>query len=535
MELNKMYVYDLECYPNVFTAYIGNASTRKSRGFEISDRVDERQEMIAFLRKIKREDAWMVGFNNIGFDYPLLHFILKNQDCAVKEIYDKGMEIIFAPEEDKFKNLIRADKMMLKQLDLYKIHHFDNVARATSLKMIEFNMRSDDIEDLPYAPGSVLTNEQIDNLKVYNKHDMYQTYLFLMESLDQIEFREKLSEQYGKDFMNHNDGKIGKEYFIMKLEEESPGICYKVNKYGRKINQTIRKSINLEECILPYVEFERSEFQAVLDWIKKQTITETKGVFSDILEGDLGELAKYCEMTKKSKKLPEKPTEEEMRQFKKDNPKCWVEERELKSKKIVHYLCWNISTNLNCVVDGFRYDFGTGGIHGAVENRVLESTDEVVVKSYDVASYYPNLAIKHRVYPEHLSETFCDIYEDVYEQRKSYAKGTPENAMMKLALNSVYGDSNSRFSPFYDSKYTMTITINGQLSLCMLAEQLVKIEGLEIVMINTDGLEFVVGIENEERAHKVCTEWEELTKLTLEGDAYKKLCIRDVNSYIGIT
>ena len=57
------------------------------------------------------------------------------------------------------------------------------------------------------------------------------------------------------------------------------------------------------------------------------------------------------------------------------------------------------------------------------------------------------------------------FHEDVYNQRKSFAKGTAENAMLKLALNSVYGDSNNKYSVFYDPKYTMNITINGQLSL----------------------------------------------------------------------
>ena len=107
---------------------------------------------------------------------------------------------------------------------------------------------------------------------------------------------------------------------------------------------------------------------------------------------------------------------------------------------------------------------------------------------------YPNIAISNRVYPEHLTEKFCDIYEDVYNQRKSFAKGTAENAMLKLALNSVYGDSNNKYSVFYDPKYTMNITINGQLSLCLLAEKLLTIEGLKIIQVNTDGVTVVVPI-----------------------------------------
>jgi len=159
-----------------------------------------------------------------------------------------------------------------------------------------------------------------------------------------------------------------------------------------------------------------------------------------------------------------------------------------------------------------------------------------ILKEIDIcsscASYYPNLAIKNRVYPEHLGELFCDIYEDVYNQRKSFAKGTTENAMMKLALNGVYGDSNNQYSPFYDSKYTMAITINGQLLLCMLAEKLLAIESLSMIQINTDGLTFKVARKDYDTTQEICKWWQELTKLELEGVNYKSMFIRDVNNYI---
>ena len=38
----------------------------------------------------------------------------------------------------------------------------------------------------------------------------------------------------------------------------------------------------------------------------------------------------------------------------------------------------------------------------------------------------------------------------------------------------------------------MTITLNGQLLLCMLAEQMMKVPGLEMIQINTDGMTYRV-------------------------------------------
>lgn len=149
-------------------------------------------------------------------------------------------------------------------------------------------------------------------------------------------------------------------------------------------------------------------------------------------------------------------------------------------------------------------------------------------------SYYPSLAIANRFFPEHLGEEFCDIYADMKAQRVNYPKGTPENAMLKLALNGVYGDSNNKFSPFYDPLYTMCITVNGQLLLCMLYEQLRKIKGLELVQANTDGLTVRLQRKDIDNLRKVCSDWEDLTGLELEEVRYKMMHIRDCNNYIAV-
>lgn len=147
---------------------------------------------------------------------------------------------------------------------------------------------------------------------------------------------------------------------------------------------------------------------------------------------------------------------------------------------------------------------------------------------------YPNIAIANRIYPEHLGESFCNIYQDVYEQRKSYPKGSAENAMLKLALNSVYGDSNNKFSVFYDPMYTMSITINGQLSLLLLAEKLLEIEGLKLIQLNTDGITVAMHRETEDQYKQICDDWQKQVGLQLEYADYSKMIIRDVNNYLAI-
>ena len=536
--IDRIDVWDIETYPNVFTACFANVNDRTLKVFEISDRKDQRNQMFSYLRKLYSQKGKLVGFNSVGFDYPVLHKLLKNKDMTVSDIYNYAMEVITS--DNKWAYNVKPKDVMIPQIDLYKIHHFDNKARATSLKMIEYNSRSENIEDLPFPVGKELTSDEIDVLIKYNIHDVKETFKFYEQSKSQIDFRTQLTQQYGIDMTNFNDTKIGKDYFVYELEKNGVK-CFNQG----KPRQTKRHFIDLKDCIFDYVEFERPEFNAILDWLKRQRITETKGVFSNIMEHELGDVAKYAKMTTKRQKLPDKPTEDEIAKLKEEKPMCWVEEVELKAKlpkklgggfKKAHYVCWNIAESLNVVIDGLVYVFGVGGIHASVESQVVDSDEDYLIIDWDVASYYPNLAIKNKVYPKHLSEQFCEIYEYMYDLRKEYKKKgmDTEQGMLKLALNGTYGASNDVYSPFYDPKFTMSITINGQLSLCMAVEKMLKFEGVEIIQCNTDGFTLKIKRDDIEAHEKIVDWWEDKTQLELERNDYSKMIIRDVNNYIAV-
>lgn len=466
--MSDAYIHDIENYPNVFLFGAIHALTETPYIFEISHRRDDRQAFYFFTEYLREHRAEEVGYNNLGYDYPVQHSILNNiMYITNADIYKKGDSIINAGDENRFAHMVWEKDWIVPQLDLYKIHHFDNQAKRTSLKTLEFNMRMENIEDLPFTPGTYLTDSQIDTLRQYLIHDLKATLMFYKHSKKLIDFRRELSAKYGRNFMNHNDTKIGKDYFIMELEKS--GIqCFEPG--SRKPRQTHRLSIALNSVIFPYVRFEQPEFNRVLNWLRQQVITETKGVFTD----------------------------------------------------------------LSADINGFSFDFGTGGIHGSIESQTIRSTENYVIIDLDVASFYPNLAISNELYPAHLGKQFCTIYKNVYDMRSSYPKGTPENAMLKLALNGVYGDSNNVYSPFYDPAYTMAITINGQLLLCMLAEELLKIPGLSMIQANTDGLTVYVPRVFTGQVEQVRHAWEKLTRLQLEEAIYDVMFIRDVNNYIAV-
>ena len=553
------WVYDLETYPNIFTFATIFANGKGRRVFEISDRRNDVEEMLGFLRNVKTNNHRLVGFNNVGFDYPVLHYILDKSKKAraegkplvitPAEIYSKVCKMFEAAKFSKFGTAIRASDTLIPQVDLFKIHHFDNKARMTSLKILEFNMRSKNIEDLPFPLGMRLNNAQKDVLIDYNHHDVMETLKFYHHSMGAIKLRAELTVQFGFDCTNYNDTKIGKELFVNRLEAAKPGICFRVEKQGprmvRKMQQTKRESINLGECILPYIKFNRPEFQAIHKWFSEQTITETNGVFSDLEEHNLGDVAKYAKLRVKMKKMNDPvlgaknkkyvPTEEHVLEMMKEHPMGWIEAVPLKSPKgaVSYWFCWNISETLNVVINGFQYDFGVGGIHGC-KKGVTVSKDGKRIFTLDVASYYPNLSIQNKIYPEHLDELFCNVYQSLYVERRSHHKTSALNKALKLALNGTYGASGDEFSPMYDPKFMMSITINGQLSLCMLMEKLIEDVGAEVVMCNTDGFEFVAS-EDPATKKMIDTrvkEWECLTGLVMEGALYDQMLAANVNNYI---
>ena len=162
----KRVVYDLETFPNCFTAAFEDVDSDETWMFEISDFLDQSNELLGFLDYLAKNNIEMVGFNNVGFDYPILHlFIALGTTATAKQLYDKCQAIIGDQDENKFLHLIYPGDRRIKQIDLYKIHHFDNRARATSLKSLEFNMGMDNIQDLPFPVGTILNEEQIEVLK----------------------------------------------------------------------------------------------------------------------------------------------------------------------------------------------------------------------------------------------------------------------------------------------------------------------------------------------------------------------------------
>lgn len=517
-------IYDLESYWNFFsfTAELSDCSI--SWQFEISERRDDTVLIREFMIMLKERAAIMVGFNNIGYDYPMLHYFMKHGCPTAETLKEETNRIINTPWNNRLKNNIRPSNEIVKQLDLFKVHHFDNVAKMTSLKAIEFNMRLDVVEDLPYPPEHILSHDEMDVVLKYNHRDVRATKKFFHESEGEIDMRSYIGKKLLKDINNYSDVKIGKTIIQTRLESQGYEAYQYIANVGQRPKQTPRNYIELARCVPNYITFTNPGFNAVCEWFKTRIITETKGSFIDIPECDLGpDLAQHCDMVKK-KKIGIHPIM--LCEYK-------IAEKGVNIGEVFTH--WNEAKNLNCNVGGLNYVFGTGGLHASVSDKCYESTKTHKIIDADVKSMYPSISIVNGYYPEHIGPGFLTVYDSIKQERFKHKKGTPMNAGLKLALNGTFGATNDKYSIFYDPLMTMQITITGQLCLAMLCDMLQKVPGIRFIQANTDGVTCVVPKEREGQYYGICNKWEQITNLELEWVDYKSMFIADVNSYLAVT
>jgi hypothetical protein len=393
--------------------------------------------------------------------------VLKGSEIA-SEIYAEAQRIISTGGPGTFPKYGEQD-LFIRQIDVFKLNHWDNNAKRSSLKWIQFSMDWHNIQDMPIHHSSVIrSHAEIETIIGYCRNDVASTKRIMELSSDQIALRRTLTNEYKISLYNASEPRISKELFLMFLSKETG-----IHKWDLRQMRTRRQVIDVGSIILPYIKFRTVGFRELLAKFQSLQINpnNTKGGF------------RYS----------------------------------------VNY-------------KGIRTDFGLGGVHGAKPGGIYTAKDGMIIMTSDVASFYPNLAIRNGWAPAHLpKDTFCQLYEWFYEERKKIPKKDPKNYVYKIILNSTYGLSNDQNSFLYDPEFTMRITINGQLTLIMLYEMLSEgIPDAVPIMHNTDGLEMMIPEKHKDLYLRICAEWEKLTSLQLEHDQYQEVFLADVNNYIAV-
>ena len=470
--MNKIYVYDLETYPNIFT-FVFREVTREInvKTFEISSRRNDKLELISFL---KQKGLVLIGYNNVYFDYPVLHQILTKPNITLDQLY-RFVQNKLINDESTFR-LWESDHL-IPQIDVYLIWHYNNRARNTSLKWLEFTLRWKKVQDLPFDPRFSIPEERFDDLIKYNINDVDFTYFFVGKSLSAIMFRQNMSIKLDHNVMNYSDVKIG-EYMNRVSYSKRSGLEWKDFKNER----THREVFNLKDIIPKGIEFQTQYMKDFLNEISTKSFgIEDK--FDRYLEIG-GITIKFAKGGLHSEDKPRRVTRKE----------GYI----LKEKDIGSMYPWTIVSD------------------SIYPEHLGPEWNESIKHSFD----YRNDVLK----PAMVKAGYGT---------EEFKKLNDEQAVYKLSMNGGgFGKLGSEYSWQFDNLAKFRVTIGGELKFLMVIEAFSLIPDVELISVNTDGVVIHYPLSAEAAVLQVHKDWEKKTTYILEDTSYKQVIFSSVNDYI---
>jgi hypothetical protein len=395
----KTLISDTECYPNFWSVGFRRVSDGKTLVMEHSHRRQiDRARMAALL-----QNNTIVGFNWLSYDAGMCAGVLAGYGNAeLKRTNDRiivggvrywqleeqlGLTI---PHRWKFIDLIEPQPNAF-----------------ASLKTLMGRMHCRRLQDLPYAPDTNLTEDEMDNVLSYMGNDLEGTHEQFNWLREPLEMRALLSQEYDTDFMSKSDSQIG-EGIIKKRVEQATG--------SRIVKVETPPGTVFQYNVPPYLNFATLQLQDILQRVRNTDFYVTR-------DGKV--------------ELPK-----------------WLSDAQI-----------NIGSSTYAMgIGGLHSTEKNRAVH-ADEEYSLRDYD---VSSFYPAIILGSGLYPKAIGPTFL-EVYRKIRDDRIIAKRTGNKIVDQG--MKIALNGVYGKLGSKYSVLYAPHLLITVTLTGQLSLLMLIER----------------------------------------------------------------
>ncbi len=494
--------YDIEVFSNYFLLCykIGDKDDYRFIEFESDMDIKEIEKNYNLLCSFwnKRKNALFVGYNTLRYDNLIIERIVNygadwienSKTLGIKindYIHDFNQSIINDRSNDYIGiSKYKKDNEGIYFCDLFCMLGFDNDAKSTSLKWIEFMLDMDVIDIYDNDFTKPIKKEDIENVKKYCKYDVLATYTLFNNCIEIYNQRKEFSIKYNDDYINTSASRFGGKYLKNEIIKKIGSDELK----KRIKNKTTKGAFYVKE-ILPErvlnLKFNKKEFKEIWDSFHNTKMLFDNGIVTEI-EGN----------TKITKKI-----------------------------------------------DGYEFAYGKGGLHQSMTNMVFDMRDDFykdyMILDMDVTSLYPSIVIEYGLYPKHVGKEFLDIYSwIVSERKKEKKKGDAGDklfvALAKEAANSAIGQSNLVTSWMYDPTFFFAITITGQKIVSYLIEKMMLgLKDMRLIQSNTDGITILIKKKDYEKAMSLSKEWMQETGMELEFKEYERMYIWNVSNYIAIT
>lgn len=497
-------IFDIECLRLMFYYLDYDWTTNTFQAFEISKYQNDLYSLVKYLED--RDFDFLIGFNNVRYDMQVIQYILNNAsnwyDLSGEEIalkLSKFSEKVIEDGNYGLKLPFQESEFSIKQIDLFKIHHFDNENRRTGLKWLQYMMNWWNVEEMPYHfADETLSREELIEIQDYCKNDVLSTHQFFLYTIGEVshsfyEGKNKIADRitlYEKgllpqEVLNYSDSKIGDEM-------NKRAYCKRTNKsisdlYNLKKNRGGTTPFTFGQAIPKYVKFQTKEFQDFYNKIKNVRVS-----------------------------LKQTDKQEFPITFR-----------------------------------GTTYVIARGGIHSNESHRIIIPQKGEILRDADVGSQYPNSIKKRKLFPKHLGPEWTAVGEENIIKKDYYkqlGKETTDKLLLqkykglegtfKLALNSGYfGKTIDPNNWQYGPEVGFFCTIGNQFEILMLIEML-ELKGIHCVSANTDGIVCLFDKSLEEVYYETCHEWEKIVGNDVMGKLeytdFKGLYQESINHYVAV-
>lgn len=483
-------IVDTEVYPNLFSIGFRRYEDRKTVVMYKSDvKTDfDKDRMIALMRKNR-----IVTYNGMGFDLPII--TMAGNGASTEELYEAAERIIkggikWWDVEDAFG--IRIPK--IDHIDLMEVQP----NAFASLKTLQGRLHGKKMQDLPYKPGQILTEDQIDQTIAYMGNDLDATCNLYGALIPDVQLRDDLSEKYCTNFRCKSDAQIGEGIIKLRAEEE----------LGHRIYKPKQVAGHSFSYMPPdYLKFQNPVLRDVVEKLRQTTfITDRKGKtelpeWLDGLVVEIGDMGYKVGIgglhsTEKNRGVVAGPGQK------------------MRDEDVTSYYP-------KIIVQSGLSPKSVGPVFTSIYNGILETR---------VAAKKRGQEIKKEI-AELLKNS--DDRQKVSELRQEQKIITVMDKGGKISANGAFGKLGSIYSVLNSPDLLIYVTITGQLSLLLLIEWAVA-AGIRVVSANTDGVVFLYDDDQEATLDEITARWQAETGFNLEQALYDALYSASVNSYIAL-
>lgn len=465
----ERFTFDIESYPNYTLIGFKSISSKKIWYVEIIGEDNSLKYEDCLKLKWVLTKLTTIGFNSKGYDMTIAAIACAGNTCAKIHLATKmiieGINGLPPTKPYQVLKNFKVTKLEADHIDLIEL-----VKLRPSLKICAGRLHAKRMQDLPVAPGTTLTDDQITITRWYWVNDLDNTELLYHEVLPQIELREQIGRKYSIDVRSRSDAQIAEDLLSAQIKKRTgqkflpkntvlPGTVYKYN-------------------VPSFISFKSELLNYVLNTVRN----------ADFIVAPSGKV---------------------------------IMPKQLKELRI------NINQSTYQMGIGGLHSTEKNICHIADDENFLKDRD--VTSYYPRIIINQNLKPENLGHNFTIEYTIV-----VNERVAAKERGDTVTAdTLKIVANGSFGKFGSKWSILYSPQLLIQTTITGQLSLLMLIERL-ELAGFTVVSANTDGIVTKGLRKRLPEFEAIIKQWELDTNFQTEETDYKAVYSRDINNYAAI-